>query len=185
MNTFDPHASWLPLQEKATSTTNPLHKTLLTEVANHMAAEIQAQHAPLMATLTAHPVYHFWRVGPTNMVLDGYDAVSGFYQQMFANNGQQFHVVLDRIVVDDSGVITEGQVKQVYQREALLEQGITQGKTAAIESSALWLSNAQLITVWPHDGNGKLVGEDIYFGEDAMTTLTPFAEADLPGYYVL
>jgi len=184
MTQFDPHSSWLPLRKAAEKTNNPLHQTLLSEVANHMEAEIKAQLDPLMATLTDHPIYHFWRVGPENMVLDGYDAVSGFYQQMFANKGQQFHVVLDKIMVDDSGVITEGQVKQVYTREALQLMGVNSVAELPIDTSELWLSNAQLITVWPHDGNGKLVGEDIYFGEDSMSTLTPFNRDELPEYYL-
>ena len=184
MSTFDPHASWLPLREAAAANDNPLHRQLLTEVANHMEAEIQARHDDLMATLTAEPVYHFWRVGPENMVLQGYEAVSGFYQQMFTNHGEQFHVVIDRIIVDDKGVITEGQVRQIYTQDALSAQGIKTVGKQAVTDSQLWLSNAQLITVWPHDGQGKLVGEDIYFGEDPMTTLTPFAQADLPSYYI-
>lgn len=185
MNIFDPHSSWRALRDKATSTENSLHKQLLNGVADHMEAEIKGQLEPLMNTLTAEPLYHFWRVGPENMVLSGYEAVSGFYSNMFANKGNQFHVVCERIIVDDTGVITEGQVKQVYKRDDLLAMGVTQCGEQQIESSELWLSNAQLITVWPAAADGKLVGEDIYFGEDAMTTLTPFQQADLPDYYEL
>ena len=180
---FDPHASWLPLRKRAAETSNPRHKKLLQEVANHMEAEINARLEPLMATLTAEPVYHFWRVGPENMVLEGYDAVAGFYSNMFATGGEQFQVVLDRIIVDDGGVITEGQVRQVYTAEALNAMGITEVNGTSINNHELWLSNAQLITVWPADPNAKLVGEDIYFGEDPMTTLQPIAREALPDYY--
>ena len=182
---FDPHQSWGPLRDKASTTENPLHRQLLTEVGDHMEAEIQARHDDLMATLTEHPVYHFWRVGPENMVLDGRDAVAAFYKQMFANNGQHFHVVLDKIMVDDSGVITEGQVRQVYQSKNLQAMGLNEINGQPLTSSELWLSNAQLITVWPHDGAGKLVGEDIYFGEDSLKTLKPFDADHLPSYYIL
>ncbi|MFT7651296.1 MAG: hypothetical protein ACI9UU_000398 [Candidatus Azotimanducaceae bacterium] len=182
---FDPHQSWAALRDKALVTENSLHRQLITEVGDHMEAEIQAQHDDLMATLTEHPIYHFWRVGPENMVLDGRDAVATFYEQMFASNGQQFHVVLNKIMVDDSGVITEGQVRQVYQSKNLQAMGLSEVNGQALTSSDLWLSNAQLITVWPHDGHGKLVGEDIYFGEDSMTTLVPFDATNLPSYYIL
>jgi len=182
---FDPHSSWLPLRERAAATEHPRHKRLLEEVANHMEAEINGRLEPLMATLTAEPIYHFWRVGPQNMVLQGYDAVAGFYSNMFASGGEQFHVVLDRIIVDDGGVITEGQVRQVYKREALKAMGITEVNNQSIDDHPLWLSNAQLITVWPADADAKLVGEDIYFGEDPMTTLQPIAAEDLPDYYKL
>ncbi|NKB98509.1 MAG: hypothetical protein GKR90_08465 [Pseudomonadales bacterium] len=173
---FDPQTSWLPLRDKAATTENQLHRTLLEQVANHMEAEINGRLEPLMATLTAHPKYHFWHVGPENMILDGYEAVSGFYQNMFANEGQNFHVICERIMVDDTGVVTEGQVRQQYKSDALLAMGVTTANGQKIASSPRWLSNTQLITVWPNAGDGKLIGEDIYFGEDPMTTLMPFTE---------
>ncbi len=182
---FDPHASWLALRERAEATANPRHKTLLTEVADHMEAEINARLEPLMATLTAHPVYHFWRVGPANMVLDGYDAVADFYRNMFATLGHQFQVVTSRIIVDDGGVITEGKVRQVYKASALAELGLTHAGARPLGDSKLWISNTQLITVWPADPEAKLIGEDIYFGEDPMDTLTPIASSQLPDYYEL
>jgi len=182
---FDPHASWLPLRERAANTDNPRHKKLLEEVANHMEAEINGRLEPLMATLTAQPVYHFWRVGLQNMVLEGYDAVAGFYSNMFTTGGEQFHVVLDRIIVDDGGVITEGQVRQVYKSADLSAMGLTEVNGEAIGNHELWISNAQLITVWPADPDAKLVGEDIYFGEDPFTTLKPFERTELPDYYKL
>ena len=182
---FDPHASWQPLRERAAATDNPRHKKLLEEVANHMEAEINGRLEPLMATLTAEPVYHFWRVGPENMVLEGYDAVAGFYTNMFAGKGNQFQVVCERIIVDDGGVITEGQVRQVYKAADLSAMGVTEAAGEAIDAHDLWLSNAQLITVWPAAPDGRLVGEDIYFGADPMSTLTPIGADELPDYYQL
>ena len=185
MSKFDPHASWLPLRERAAATDNPRHRKLLEAVADHMEAEINGRLEPLMATLTAEPVYHFWRVGPENMVLEGYEAVAGFYSNMFTTGGQQFQVVLNRIIVDDGGVITEGQVRQVYSAAALAAMGIEEIEGEPVSAHELWLSDAQLITVWPADPDAKLVGEDIYFGEDPMTTLKPIERAELPDYYVL
>lgn len=182
---FDPHASWGPLRERAANTDNPRHKKLLQEVANHMEAEINGRLEPLMATLTAEPIYHFWRVGPENMVLEGYDAVAGFYSNMFETGGQQFQVVVERIIVDDNGVITEGQVRQVYPSAALKMMGVTEAQGQPIDAHELWISNTQLITVWPADPDAKLVGEDIYFGEDPMSTLQPIERDALPDYYVL
>ena len=65
---IDPHKSWIPLREKADEISNEKHKILLNEVANHMEAEIKGQLDPLMNTLTAEPVYHFWRVSDVNTV---------------------------------------------------------------------------------------------------------------------
>ena len=157
---IDPHKSWIPLREKADETENLSHKKLLNEVANHMEAEIKGQLDPLMNTLTAEPVYHFWRVSDVNMILNGYDEVSGFYSNMFENGGEQFEVVAKRIIVNDDGVITEGKVKQVYTKDNLKLMGLTSETFPNLDKSDLWLSNTQLITVWPSDPDLKLVGED-------------------------
>lgn len=184
-NKIEPYNSWLPLRQRAAAEQNPSHQALLNEVANHMEAEIKGQLQPLMATLTEQPTYHFWRLPGGNMVLQGYDAVAGFYSNMFASGGNQFEVISNRIMVDDHAVITEGQVKQVYKRDALAAMGIEQTGHGAVAEHALWMSCAQLITVWPAAEGNKLVGEDIYFGEDPMTTLTPVDAANLPDYYQL
>ena len=184
MTGFDPHSSWLELRARAARTTNPQHRRLLEGVANHMEAEIKGQLEPLMATLIDEPVYHFWRVGGENMVLEGYDAVAGFYRAMFDTNGQQFHVVVARILVDDSGVVTEGQVRQVYGKQALQAMGLAEAAGEPIDAHDFWLSNAQLITVWPAGEDDKLVGEDIYFGEDPFSTLTPISADVLPDYFI-
>ena len=180
---IDPHKSWIPLREKADEISNEKHKMLLNEVANHMKAEIKGQLDPLMNTLTAEPVYHFWRVSDVNMILNGYEEVSSFYSNMFQNGGEQFEVVTKRIIVNDDGVITEGKVKQVYTKDNLKLMGLTKDTFAEIDTSDLWLSNTQLITVWPSDPDLKLVGEDIYFGENPMDTLKPINENEIPDYY--
>jgi hypothetical protein len=99
--------------------------------------------------------------------------------------GEQFEVVTKRIIVNDDGVITEGKVKQVYTKDNLKLMGLSSETFPNLNKSDLWLSNTQLITVWPSDPNLKLVGEDIYFGENPMDTLKPINEDEIPDYYKL
>jgi hypothetical protein len=54
-----------------------------------------------------------------------------------------------------------------------------------VREDELFMTCAQLVTVWPSDGHGKLVGEDIYFGQDAMATAVRITRADLPDWYRL
>ena len=108
MNKIEPHRSWLALEERAAQETNPRHKQLLTEVRNHMEHEIKGELDPLMATLTAEPIYHFWGNDPS--IIQGYDAVKGFYQAMMATGGQQFEVVVEPLDGPADLVMTaEGQ----------------------------------------------------------------------------
>lgn len=188
MSLIDPHASWAVLEDAAaaygTSPAEQAIAALIREVRDHMEAEITGDLDGLMATLTAEPVYHFWGNGDP-VRLAGRAAVEGFYRDMMGRLGNQFEVVIDNVIAASTHVVTEGQVKQVYAASAFTDQGIAEVGGVAIADSELWLTNAQLITVWPNDGQGKLVGEDIYFGQSPMTTAVPISRGDLPDYYQL
>jgi hypothetical protein len=183
MNVIEPHDSWLALEARAASTENPLHKQLLTEVRDHMAFEIKGDLEPLMGTLIAEPLYHFWRDEP--FTLEGAAAVRGFYENMMASKANQFQVVTDRIFVDDAGVITEGQVKQVYRGPMVTAMGIDELDGARVSEDDLILTTTQLLTVWPAGEGAKLVGEDIYFGHNPFLHARRISRSDLPDYYLL
>ena len=165
MTLIDPHASWAALTDCAAtygdSESEQAVKRLVLEVRDHMECEIKGDVAGLMATLTSEPVYHFWGNGEP-VLLEGRAAVEGFYTDMMARGGNQFQVVIDNVIASHSHVVTEGQVRSVYTADALQSQGMTEVNGTAIGSSEIWMSDAQLVTVWPNDGAGKLVGEDIY-----------------------
>lgn len=179
---IDPHASWLLLEQAAAAESNPRRAGLIREVRNHMEAEIKGRLDDLMATLTTEPIYHFWGRGDATL-LEGSEAVRAFYGGMFAVGGEQFEVVVDKVIASDDHVVTEGQVKVVYGGEALRAQGVTEVAGDAVQPDGLYLSCAQLVTVWPADAVGKLVGEDIYFGEDPLSTLRPIERDQLPPYF--
>ena len=65
MPKIDPHRSWLALAARASQEPNPRRRGLLLKVRDHMESEIKGQLEPLMATLTADPVYHFWGNAPS------------------------------------------------------------------------------------------------------------------------
>jgi len=181
MPKIDPHASWGPLHVRAEQETDPRRKTLLQAVADHMEAEICGHLQPLMDTLTAEPVYHFW--GTNIMLLEGREAVTGFYSQMIAGGGNQFEVVVENIIAGDDHIVTEGQVKQCYTGKELLAMGMAEVNGEPVENRDLFVTSAQLVTVWPGDADGKLIGEDIYFGSDPFASIECVQASDLPDYY--
>ncbi|MCY3639537.1 MAG: nuclear transport factor 2 family protein [Gammaproteobacteria bacterium] len=181
---IDPHQSWLALEAAAAQESSARRKALITEVRNHMEHEIKGQLDPLMDTLTAHPVYHFWGSGEPS-VIEGRDAVRAFYAGMFQTGGQQFEVVVDKVVASDDHVITEGQVKQVYKGEALLAMEVAKVGDEEVQAGDFWLGGAQLVTLWPADADGKLIGEDIYFGASPFANLKKIGPSDLPPYFQL
>ena len=181
---INPHQSWLALEAQAAAESNTRRKALITEVRNHMEHEIKGRLEPLMDTLTAHPIYHFWGNGAPS-VIEGREAVRAFYAGMFQTGGQQFEVVVDKVVASDDHVITEGQVKQVYKGAALRAMEVTAVGDVEVRDGDLWLGGAQLVTLWPADPDGKLIGEDIYFGASPFANLRQIEPSDLPPYFAL
>lgn len=179
---INPHHSWLALETRAVKEQHPRRKTLVTAVRDHMEYEIKGQLEPLMGTLTAHPIYHFWGQAEPS-VIEGWDAVRAFYAGMFDGGGQQFEVVVDKVAVSDNHVITEGQVKQVHKGTTLAAMGIHEVAGAAVQDDDLFLATAQLVTLWPGDADAKLIGEDIYFGSNAFSNVRRITAEDLPPYY--
>jgi hypothetical protein len=178
---IDPHRSWLPLEARAAEEADPRTRALLGLVRDHMEHEIKGDLDRLMATIGAHPVYHF-RGTPAPMKLEGREAVEAFYRGMFATGGQQFEVVIEKIVADPDNVVTEGIVKQAHKGETLLAQRAP--LPIAVQTGEWYLTAARIVTIWPSDGEGKLLGEDIYFGDAPLTGLRPIAADELPPYYV-
>lgn len=178
MTKIDPRRSWARFDVRIDEENDPDVKNLIIEVRNHMKAEITGQLEPLMATLTGQPIYHFWGHLP-EMILEGQDAVRGFYADMMSRGGQQFEVVTENIIADRGRVVTEGQVMQLYMGEDLAAMGLSEINGEATDPKGLYLGTNQLITVWPNDGHGKLVGEDIYFGQAIGQNMERVSAADL------
>ena len=183
MPRIEPHQSWLPLEARAGEELDPRRRALLIEVRNHMEFEIKGQLDDLMGTLTDSPVYHFWNENPS--VLEGREQVRAFYESMMAAGANQFEVVAARIVVDDHAVITEGQVKQVYTGAMANAMGVSDLAGVAVEPDELILTTTQLITFWPAADDGRLIGEDIYFGHNPFLNTARIDRSDLPDYYQL
>ena len=181
---INPHNSWLALEERAAAEENPRRKALVTAVRDHMEHEIKGELDPLMGTLTTHPVYHFWGQAEPS-VIEGREAVRAFYSGMFATGGQQFEVVVEKVVVSDNHVVTEGQVKQVHQGAALAAMGIGEVDGEPVRDGDLFVATAQLVTLWPGDEQDRLIGEDIYFGSNSFANLRRITRDMLPPYYRL
>ncbi len=180
---IDPHKSWLALEARAAAETNELHRALITRVRDHMELEIRGDLDPLMDTLVAEPIYHFWNDNP--FVLEGRAAVRAFYENMIAAGGNQFQVVVDRILVEDGGVVTEGQVRQVYRGPQVIAMGTAEIDGAPVTEDDLILTSTQLLTVWPAGADAKLVGEDIYLAHSPFRNARRITRDALPDYYRL
>jgi hypothetical protein len=169
--TFDPEKTWLPLERRIESEREPRRRQLLVQVRDHMRSEIRGEFEALMATLVEEPRYHFWGV-PVEGGPKGRAAVEAFYRQMIAGGGNWFHFDVRRIVVDDDAVVTEGRMRQCVPGAAVAASGVTEVEGEPVDLEAEYLAETQLLTVWPAAEDGRLVGEDIYFGSPPLALLT-------------
>jgi len=160
---FDPESSWKVLEERVASEEDPVCRGLLEEVRDHVRAEILGQLDPLMATLVAEPLYHFRGAMPDGGP-KGREAVHAFYQAMIERGGNRFQFEIQRILVDHTGVITEGKMRQTIPGADVIASGVEEVEGAAVDPKKTYLSETHLLTVWPSGEGGKLVGEDIFFG---------------------
>jgi hypothetical protein len=168
---FDPDRTWLPLEERIAVETDARCKQLLCEVRDHMRTEIGGDLEGLMNTLTAEPRYHLWGL-PVEGGPKGREAVRLFYEGMMANGGNRFEFDIRKIIVDHDAVVTEGRMRTVAPGSVVLESGINEVNGEPTDADAKYVSEHQILTVWPADADGKLIGEDIYFGSPPMGHLT-------------
>ena len=145
---FDPDQSWAPMEARIAKESDPRRRQLLEQVRDHMRTEISGDLVGLMATLVDEPRYHLWGV-PVEGGPKGYAAVEEFYRQMIAGGGHRFHFVIERIVVDDDSVVTEGKIRQQMPGAAVVASGIEEVDGEPVDSDASYLSETQILTSWP------------------------------------
>ncbi|WP_235738574.1 nuclear transport factor 2 family protein [Nocardioides alcanivorans] len=175
MAVIDPTRTWRPLEERLATTTSERQRVVLGIVIEHMKAESAPDLDALMATMAPNPNYHFWN-GGKDTGPKGFDVLRQYYADFVASRTNVLEFEIDRLVVDDDCVVTEGYLKQIYPGDVAVAAGLAQDA-----STAYLVVNRQLI-LWPVDADGKLVAEDSY--QSGPTSITAVAPADLPQAYV-
>ena len=168
---LDSERGWKSLNRFIESQSDPAHRALLEMVQEHMRTEVRGEHEALMATLVDEPQYHMWG-GPEDTGPKGRQAVSDFYQAMFDHQGQNFEFDVQRVIVDDTGVVTEGRLRTAVSGSDVLAAGINDVEGKPVDADGTYVNESQLLTVWPAGEDGRLVGEDIYFGTAGLGQLT-------------
>ena len=167
---FDPDQSWAPLEARIAKEKDPRRRQLLEQVRDHVRSEISGELDGLMATLADQPRYHFWGV-PVEGGPKGRAAVEEFYRQMIAGGGHRFHFDIERIVVDEDTVVTEGKIHQTVPGAAIAASGVEEVEGERVDGDATYLSETHIVTVWPMTSDGRIIGEDIYFGSPPLERL--------------
>ena len=178
---FDANRGWHVVQKRLDRTTNPRHRQLLEVLRDHLKAEATSDFDLLLSTLAPDPEYKFWvsgngfGAGPKGLA-----AVTAHYQNLYVEGRHVCEFDIDRLVVDDDCIVTEGWFKQLYPGWVL------KLRNAPIDDeSAVYMVTMRLTLFWPYDDDGKLTGEDSYsdgemFRSERITKLDP---ADIPAEF--
>jgi hypothetical protein len=159
---IDQTKGWRAIDARLAKTTDSRHRLLLENLRDHLEAETTGDFERLLGTLAAHPDYHFWidgngfGGGPK-----GIAAVTAHYQRLYEERRHVLEYDIDRIVVDDDTIVTEGWFRQIYPGWVLRNRG-----AEVDDPDAAYLVTVRIVLFWPYDADGKLVGEDSYANGD-------------------
>ena len=178
---FDANRGWHVVQARLDRTTNPRHRLLLEVLRDHLKAEATSDFDLLLSTLAPNPEYKFWVAGSGfGAGPKGIDGVTAHYQNLYVEGRHVCEFDIERIVVDDDCIVTEGWFKQLY------PGWVMKLRNAPIDDeSAVYMVTMRLTLFWPFDDDGKLTGEDSdcdgeMFRRERITKRDP---ADVPAAF--
>src|SRR5262245_37185155 len=113
---IDPSNTWRKVEERMKWETGPRRRRNLETLLAHMKAETAGDLDGLMATITTKREAHYHAYGTDDPVLNprGREAVRAFYAAFVASGAVKLELDVDRLVVDDEVIVTEGLMKIAY-----------------------------------------------------------------------
>lgn len=174
---IDPSLGWRKVQERLDRTTEPRQRAMLETVVSHMRAEANLELEGLLEGQVAEPRYHLWGSG-IDTGPKGRDAVRAYYTALVEAKRGILEYAIERIVVDDKTVVTEGYIR-AYQAAA-----VARDFGYDIEGErGTYLVRYRALVIWPFDDDGLLLGEDGYAGINPADA-ERIPRSDLPDAYV-
>ncbi len=175
MTRIDTTKTWRTVEERLARERDPRCRALLENVLAHMKAEAAGDIDGLMATLAPDPRYHQWGATAADNGPKGRAAVEQFYRDFVASGATNLEYDIERLVVDDDCVVTEGIMRIVYPGRTLVAMG-----RDVDEPNAYYLYEARMAVFWPYDADGLLLAEDAYTATDGFTNLRKLSDDELP-----
>lgn len=162
---IDPNNTWRRVEERLKTERDPRRRRNLETVLAHMKAEAFGDLDGLMATITRKrtPSYHAYSSPDAVMSPQSFEAVRQFYAAFVMSGAVKLELDVDRLVVDDDTVVTEGVMKIAYPGKLLRLLG-----RAVDEPEAFYLFQTRMCVVWPMDEDGFVIGEDSYTAGDGF-----------------
>lgn len=177
MSVIDPTSGRRAVEARLATTTNPRHRKLLEAVAAHLAAEADASLDGLMATLVPEPQYKMWANG-ADYGPKGYDAVRKYYSQLVEARRGYLEYLIERVIVDDDAVVTDGVINAYQPGAAARAFGFVVDRLDVTYRVAY-----RAILTWPFNAEGEMIGEEGYASFDPHGAVVVPPE-ELPAGYI-
>ena len=174
MKVVDSRNNWKQVDKLLETETDDWRRHMLLQLKEHVRAECGSDHDALLDTMADNPRFHIWSAtedsGPK-----GRQALSDFYAGLIASGSNRFEYAIERIVIGDDTLVTEGELFTPFSGEALSQMGLN-----GFDSDKMYATRGRTVTFWPFEKDtGKIIGEDIY----SMTTdITEAEEVELNPY---
>jgi len=172
---IDQTKTWRLLEKRIATTTNPRHLLMLNRVLQHAIGEAKPDLDQVMSTLCPNPRYIAWGA-PEDFSPAGTQAVRNFYEETIVHGGQFcLELDMDRIVVDDETVVTEGNFRSLYYGADALKRGFP-----ADDPTAFYILKLRMLILWPFDEEGYIKGEETYSAIATPDFFTKIDESEVP-----
>src|SRR5882757_9403227 len=165
------------IKERIARTSNPRHLLMLKQLLQHAQGEANGDLEVVMSTLSPNPRYHTY--GRPTLSPVGREAVRRFYTETVFGAGLHFFQFdVDRIVVDDDTIVTEGDSSTLLWGRDAKQTGFP-----IDDEEAFYLMRLRMILVWPFDEDCLIRGEDSYSAITRQDFLEKVEESRLPAKY--
>lgn len=159
MLVIDPCKTWQTLAERLETEKNPLHRRQLEKIITHMKGEAAGDIDQILTTVSPKASYISYDGPGSPRVFKGHEGIREFYNQMFDAVSINLEFFVERLVVDDYCVVTEGANKSAMKGSVLAAMGIE-----VDDPNAYYLAEGRTLVVWPFDQDGMILGENIFRG---------------------
>ena len=177
MEHIDPSMGWRLVTARLERTENSRHRMMLDVVITHLKAEASLHLEGLLVGLAETPEYHMWGSG-RDTGPKGLPAIRQYYTELVEARRGVLEYAIERIVVDDDCVVTEGFIR-AYQTGAVARAfGYDVPKL-----DATYLVSYRALVLWPFNQEGELVGEDGYGAVDA-TAFHEVKGGEIPNVFI-
>ncbi len=177
MKDFDAALTWSSFEQHRAAAKTPRAIRNFETVVKHSKAEVEADLDTIFETLVDEPNYYDYGVvvGAGDTGPKGMAAVRKNYETMVQNGSYVIESRKDKVIVDDTRLVSEGSFRQVLNAEAAKAQNLVPD-----DATGFFLVTARTAVFWEFDDDGRALGETRYV---VPQKIEPLDEADLPAHY--